>query len=153
MKFIIAHPPIMSEKFLHRIITLLNRARPDGLTFDALTFHLYNSEQDFFGECTDMRTVATKLRSLLEAYNTHITLDEYGAYHLRKGIPQQLSIDFDTPQEITNAETIITSHIKDDYGEQLLLNLFDDAEEPQICTPSPPPYSFPTLFDDDPNFV
>ena len=153
MDFIITHPPIMSEKFLHCIITLLNRARPDGLTFDALTFHLYNSEQDFFGERPDMRIVATKLRSLLEAYSTHITLDENGAYHLRKGIPQQLSIDFDTPQEITNAETNITSPIEDDYGEQLFLNLFDDAEESQTPTPSPPPYPFPTLFDDDPNFV
>ena len=79
----------MSEKFLSRIIALLNRAQPDGLTFDALTFHLYNSEQDFFGERPDMRTVAAKLRSILDAYSTHITLDELGAYHLRKGIPQQ----------------------------------------------------------------
>ena len=89
----------MSEKFLSRIIALLNRAQPDGLTFDALTLHLYNSEQDFFGERPDMRTVAAKLRSILDAYNTHITLDELGAYHLRKGIPQQLSIN--SPSTLT----------------------------------------------------
>ena len=58
MDFIITRSPRMSEKFLSRIIALLNRAQPDGLTFDALTFHLYNSEQDFFGERPDMRTVA-----------------------------------------------------------------------------------------------
>ena len=146
----------MSEKFLHRIITLLNRARPDGLTFDALTFHLYNSEQDFFGECTDMRTVAAKLRSILDAYSTHITLDELGAYHLRKGIPQQLSINFDATQEPSEPEIIINTPSEEDFGEQLLFDFFDlpeDTQEPAPdLSPTPPPYPFPTLFDDDPYF-
>jgi hypothetical protein len=143
----------MSEKFLARIINLLNRAQPDGLTFDALTFHLYNSEQDFFGERPDMRSVATALRSILYAYSTHITLDANGAYHLRKGIPQQLTINFEAPQESTEPEIVINEPSEADYGEQLLLNLFEDAEELEEPAPMPPPYSFPTLFDDDPNFI
>lgn len=147
----------MSEKFLSRIIALLNRAQPDGLTFDALTFHLYNSEQDFFGERTDMRTVAAKLRSILDAYSTHITLDELGAYHLRKGIPQQLSINFDTPHESSEPEIVIDTPSEEDFGEQLLFDFFDlhqDTQESSTeLTPAPPPYPFPTLFDNDPNFI
>lgn len=147
----------MSEKFLSHIIALLNRAQPDGLTFDALTFHLYNSEQDFFGERPDMRTVATKLQSILDAYSTHITLDELGAYHLRKGIPQQLSINFDAPQEQSEAEVVINKPNEEDFGEQLLFDFFNLPEEtidqaPEPTLP-PPPYPYPTLFDNDPNFI
>ena len=157
MDFIITRSPRMSEKFLSRIITLLNRAQPDGLTFDALTFHLYNSEQDFFGERPDMRTVAAKLRSILDAYSTHITQDELGAYHLRKGIPQQLSINFDAPQEPSEPEIVIDTPSEEDFGEQLLFDFFDlpeDTQEPDTeLTPTPTPYPFPTLFDDDPYFT
>ena len=157
MDFIITRSPRMSEKFLSRIIALLNRAQPDGLTFDALTFHLYNSEQDFFGERTDMRTIAAKLRSILDAYSTHITLDELGAYHLHKGIPQQLSINFDAPQEPSEPEIVIDTPREEDFGEQLLFDFFDlpeDTQDPDTeLTPAPPPYPFPTLFDNDPNFI
>ena len=157
MDFIITRSPRMSEKFLSRIIALLNRAQPDGLTFDALTFHLYNSEQDFFGERPDMRTVAAKLRSILDAYSTHITLDEHGAYRLRKGIPQQLSINFDAPQEPSEPAIVIDTPSEEDFGEQLLFDFFDlpeDTQEPTTeLTPTPTPYPFPTLFDDDPYFT
>ena len=143
----------MSEKFLARIINLLNRAQPDGLTFDALTFHLYNSEQDFFGERPDMRSVSSTLRTILDAYSTHITLDSTGSYHLRKGIPQQLTINFDIPQEPTKSEIVISEPSEADYGEQLLLDLFEDTEDSQASIQAPPPSPFPTLFDDDPNFI
>ena len=146
----------MSEKFLTCIISLLNRAQPDGLTFDALTFHLYNSEQDFFGERPEMRTITTRLRSILDAYSTHIVTDERGAYHLRKNIPQQLTINFDTPQEAAAPEIIINTLSEQDYGEQLLFDLFDHPEvsqEQSNESPTPPPYTYPTLFDDDPTFV
>lgn len=143
----------MTEKFLQRIINLLNRAQPDGLTFDTLTFHLYNSEQDIFGECTDMRSIATKLRAILNAYSTHITMDERGAYHLRKGIPQQLSFNFNIPEEVTDSNIIIAEPIVEDYGEQLFIDLFDDVKENLEQTPTLPPYPFPTLFDNDPYFM
>ena len=142
----------MTEKFLSRIIDLLDRAQPDGLTFDALTFHLYNSEQDFFGEHPDMRIIASRLRSILEAYNTHIVSDERETYHLRKGIPQQLSINFDAPQEAAEPELVINTLSEQDYGEQLLFEFSEHSEEPHQQTQSSP-YPFPTLFDDDPNFI
>jgi hypothetical protein len=147
----------MSENYLARIISLLNRAQPDGLSFDALTFHLYNSEQDFFGDRPDIRTVASRLRTILDTYSTHITLDEQGGYHLHKGIPQQLSINFEAPQEHNESEIIITTQDEKDFGEQLLFDFSDEStelhEQEPAPTPSPPPYPFPTLFDNDPNFI
>ena len=142
----------MSEKFLSHIIALLNRAQPDGLTFDALTFHLYNSQQDFFDVYPDMRSIATKLRLILETYSTHIICDDHGAYHVRKGIPQQLSINFDAPQETIETEITLSQPNEEDFGEQLYLDLFEDTTPEQQPLPSSP-YSFPTLFDDAPDFI
>ena len=146
----------MSEKFLTRIIELLNRAQPDGLTFDALTFHIYNSEQDFFGEQLEMRQIATRLRTILDSYGTHIVCDEQGAYHLIKGIPQQWSINFEQPQETSTREIIISEPTHEYYGEQLFLDLFEDTRTTEQINDSeqfPPPYPYPTLFDNDPYFV
>ena len=144
----------MSESFLTRIINLLNRAKSDGLTFDALTFHMYNSEQDFFDKKPEMRTVAAKVRNILDAYNTHIICDEQGAYHLKKGIPHQLSFNFEAQNEQTEPEILITEGtIEDDSTQQLLFDFFEeDTNIPLNTTSTTSPYPFPTLFDNDPDF-
>lgn len=146
----------MSEKFLSHIIELLNRAQPDGLTFDALTFHLYNSEQDFFEEQQDLHNIATKVKGIIDTFPTHIICDERGAYHLKKGIPQQLFINFEAPQPQLDAETTINEPTIENYGEQLYLDLFAPTPQPESIeeplASSPTSYSFPTLFDDDPYF-
>lgn len=146
----------MAEKFLSHIIELLNRAQPDGLTFDALTFHLYNSEQDFFEDQQDLHNIATKVKGIIDAFPTHIICDERGAYHLKKGIPQQLFINFDVPEPLLDADISINEPAIENYGEQLYLDLFETTQQPETIeegsASSSTPYPFPSLFDDDPYF-
>jgi len=146
----------MAEKFLSHIIELLNRAQPDGLSFDALTFHLYNSEQDFFEDQQDLHNIATKVKGIIDAFPTHIICDERGAYHLKKGIPQQLFINFDVPEPLLDAEISINETAIENYGEQLYLDLFETTQQTETIeersVSSSTPYPFPSLFDDDPDF-
>ena len=144
----------MSENLLTRIINLLNRAKPDGLNFDALTYHIYNGEQDFFDKTPDMRNVVAKVRNILDTYHTHIICDGRGAYHLKKGIPHQLCFNFEEQNEQTEPQILIPEETNEELtNQQLLFELFDeqpDATSNASVQSALRPY--PTLFDDDPDF-
>ncbi len=145
----------MSENLLTRIINLLNRAKPDGLNFDALTYHIYNGEQDFFDKTPEMRHVATKVKNILETYHAYIVCDERGAFHLKKGIPHQLCFNFEEQNEQTTPNILISEETNEEYtNQQLLFDFFDEeANTSSDYSMHSEPRPFPTLFDDDPDFI
>lgn len=86
--------PRLPLLLIDEVIEVLRLSEEDGLTFRALSLHLYNRHQGLFGDGPSLRSVVSSLRQVLRSNKSFFSLSDNGIYKLRQDIPQQLLIDF-----------------------------------------------------------
>lgn len=89
---------------LEEVIDVLRLSEDEGLTFQAISLHLFNRHQGLFGDGPSLRSIHCSLRQVLRANLQYFTLSEDGYYKLRQAIPQQLFIDFSTKEHTYSTE-------------------------------------------------
>ena len=77
------------------ILELLNSNGASGLTFDAISIHIYNSRRDLFVDEPSLQQIKKALRNFFHCHNDYFHKDDHDHYLLKEMPPTQLYFDFE----------------------------------------------------------